>query len=267
MLKMKTIDAIIVAGGRGERLMPLTQYLPKSLIKIGEDGKTILDKQIYALRANPEINYIYIITGYRADDIDKKLKEYRDPKIKTIPDPHRLNNLLGVWCARAEMQKDFILTNGDNIFKASVIKKLLEAEEGITLLIGKKEKFLDDDMKVCLKDNYIVRVSKQIPSQDGFAESISTVKVEGDDARAVWHDSLMELIRETAYEEIKEIREIGYQKQFWTEIFNRVAEKGFPIKYIEIQPADWRELDRHPDPKALEKQIMDDWLSRGKINW
>ncbi len=180
---MRNLDAIIVAGGRGERLLPLTQYIPKSLIIITEDRKTILDKQVEAFRANPEINNIYIITGYRAKQIDEKLKEYGDCRIKTIPDPHRLNNLLGVWCARAEMQKDFILTNGDNLFKPAAIKKLVGAEDGITLLVSRKDRYKEDDMKVSLNNGYITRVSKLMSYEDAYAESVSTVKVQGDKAR------------------------------------------------------------------------------------
>ena len=53
--------AIIVAGGRGERLGHLTKDIPKSIIKIG--GRPVIQHQIDLLRKYG-ITDIYILIGY-----------------------------------------------------------------------------------------------------------------------------------------------------------------------------------------------------------
>ena len=46
----KAARAIIMAAGRGERMHPLTEQIPKPLIRVG--GKRMIDTVIEALPAN-----------------------------------------------------------------------------------------------------------------------------------------------------------------------------------------------------------------------
>ncbi len=60
------ISAILMAGGKGERLRPLTTTTPKPLLKI--DGKAIIDYNVEALAA-VGIDDITVTTRYLADQI------------------------------------------------------------------------------------------------------------------------------------------------------------------------------------------------------
>lgn len=60
------LSAILMAGGKGERLRPLTDNTPKPLLKIG--GKAIIDYNIEAL-ADCGITDITVSTGYLAEQI------------------------------------------------------------------------------------------------------------------------------------------------------------------------------------------------------
>lgn len=63
------IDALIMAGGRGERLKPLTDHVPKPLLKVGD--KPIIEHNIDRLN-NFGIDDIWISLRYLGD----QLKEY-----------------------------------------------------------------------------------------------------------------------------------------------------------------------------------------------
>ncbi len=56
----RPIDALIMAGGRGERLKPLTNSTPKPLLKVGD--KPIIEHNVYRLNT------------YAIDDIWKSLR-------------------------------------------------------------------------------------------------------------------------------------------------------------------------------------------------
>ena len=60
----KAERAIIMGAGMGTRLRPVTDNLPKPLVRV--NGVRIIDTVIGALRANG-IREIHIVTGYRAD--------------------------------------------------------------------------------------------------------------------------------------------------------------------------------------------------------
>ncbi len=55
------MQAIILAGGYGTRLYPLTLNIPKPLIEIG--GKPLLEYLVEKLRRLPQIDDIYIVTN------------------------------------------------------------------------------------------------------------------------------------------------------------------------------------------------------------
>lgn len=54
--------AIILAAGRGERMKPLTDTVPKPLILV--NGSRMIDTIIQSLRRNG-ITEIYVVTGYQ----------------------------------------------------------------------------------------------------------------------------------------------------------------------------------------------------------
>ncbi len=74
--KLKTslpIDAVLMAGGKGERLRPLTQNCPKPLLKIGD--KAIIDRNINALAENG-IRNISVTVNYLKEQL---IEHYAEP--------------------------------------------------------------------------------------------------------------------------------------------------------------------------------------------
>jgi len=65
------MDAMILAGGRGERLRPITDYLPKPLVPLA--NVPILEWQVGYLRRHG-VRRIVMCTGYRADQIENYVR-------------------------------------------------------------------------------------------------------------------------------------------------------------------------------------------------
>ena len=78
----KNLTVLILCGGKGLRLRPLTKELPKPLIKI--KNKTILENIIDYLKKN-DVNDFIIATGYKYQIINKFIKKkYKNSQIKTL---------------------------------------------------------------------------------------------------------------------------------------------------------------------------------------
>ena len=72
-MKNKISQAIILCGGKGERLRPITKKIPKPLAIIG--GETILGHQLKYLK-NQGITDFILATGYKSELIEEYVDNY-----------------------------------------------------------------------------------------------------------------------------------------------------------------------------------------------
>ena len=240
---------IILAAGKGERLMPLTRNTPKPLLDMG-NGNTLLEEQILSIQESGVIDEIALVIGYLAEQIEAKIKMYirSGLKIKTVFNPFYevSNNLMSLWMAKSEMDDDFIITNGDNLFAADVFGRLVEENgEGIFLSLNIKETYDGDDMKVILQNGCVVRVNKEIEDVQTDAESPGLALVHGQKYRNIFKEHLKEIIR---------IRE--YLNKYWLEVFNHMADKGVPVYPWEFDGSTkWQEVDFHIDAEKAKELL------------
>lgn len=66
------MNALILDGATGERMKPITNWMPKDLMRI--DGKSLLERHIEALQKNKEIEKIAITVHQHKDKVLKAIK-------------------------------------------------------------------------------------------------------------------------------------------------------------------------------------------------
>ncbi len=109
------MDALILAGGRGERLRPITDDIPKPMIKIC--GKPILEYQVNQLK-NIGIDNIILLVSYKSDIIYNYFKNGDDFGINIkYSYEHNLLGRGGAIKKGMELinDKPFVVMNGDII--------------------------------------------------------------------------------------------------------------------------------------------------------
>jgi glucose-1-phosphate thymidylyltransferase long form len=117
---MKSMQAVILAGGEGCRLRPLTYARPKAMIPLA--NRPIIDYVIDALVANG-IRDIMVVAGYRKEQMIRHLNE-RDLPIRVVVQEKQLGAMHALACAQSEIQGDFIVLPGDNYVDATSIAKI-----------------------------------------------------------------------------------------------------------------------------------------------
>lgn len=105
------IDAVLMAGGRGERLRPLTDTLPKPLLPVGD--KPIIDHNVDILEAHG-IENIYVTVNYLADLIKShfSLRE-GSSAVKCVEEPKRLGTMGSLSLVEGLSHDNVLLMNSD----------------------------------------------------------------------------------------------------------------------------------------------------------
>lgn len=98
--------AIVLAAGRGERMRPLTDEMPKPMVRV--DGRRIIDTLLAALVA-AGIPEIYVVRGYLGEKLDALKEEY--PTLHFIDNPHwhEANNISSLLAAGDLVENAFVV--------------------------------------------------------------------------------------------------------------------------------------------------------------
>lgn len=121
------MKAIILAAGKGKRLMPITSSRPKPMISLA--GKPILEYTILGLK-NAGINEILLIVGYKEDVIREHFGDGKDKfsiKIEYITQKEQLGTGHAVSFAKDFVKDEpFLLMYGDLMIDPMIFKEIIE---------------------------------------------------------------------------------------------------------------------------------------------
>lgn len=140
--------AIFMAAGFGSRLMPITLNTPKPLVRV--HGVRIIDRLIDACLA-AEINEIYIVRGYLAEQFDELLYKY--PMVKFLENPAygEANNIGSALVARHMLSNAYVFEADLLISNPTIIKKYHYTSDFLAI---KKER--SDDWCFRVKEGIII---------------------------------------------------------------------------------------------------------------
>ena len=137
------MKAIILAGGLGERLRPLTEKTPKPLLPI--QGKPIIQRCIENLRRHG-VKDIILSIGYKAEQIQSYFKDGKEFGVKisyNIEDqPLGTGGAVRAIIKKFHIRENFLLLWGDNLadFHVGALIDLHRRHEGsITMVLTPRE--------------------------------------------------------------------------------------------------------------------------------
>ena len=105
------IDAVLMAGGRGERLRPLTDTGPKPLLEVG--GKAIIDYNVDELLANG-VRHIYVTVNYLHEQIERHFADPRfEGRVSCVLEPRRLGTMGSLSLIPGLTEETVLVMNSD----------------------------------------------------------------------------------------------------------------------------------------------------------
>lgn len=107
------VDAVLMAGGKGERLRPLTEKTPKPLLKVGE--KCIIDHNIDRL-INYGVKHISVTVNYLKEQIEEHFAiPHGEVRVQTVREPKFLGTIGSIRFV-PEFFNDTVLVMNSDLF-------------------------------------------------------------------------------------------------------------------------------------------------------
>lgn len=107
------IDVVLMAGGKGERLRPLTEKTPKPLLKVGD--KAIIDHNIDRL-IRYGVKNITVTVNYLGEQLEEHFEEPRgEVKVQTVREPKFLGTIGSIRFVK-DFYNDTVLVMNSDLF-------------------------------------------------------------------------------------------------------------------------------------------------------
>jgi len=117
------MQAVVLAGGQGKRLQPLTQNIPKPLVTV--DGKPLLQYVLEVLV--PHVEEFIIVTGYKGEKIRERFgKTYKNIPITYVEQKERLGTGHALMLCKKNIRDSFILMYADEIVDKDAVTQLIQ---------------------------------------------------------------------------------------------------------------------------------------------
>ena len=119
-------QAVILCGGLGERLRPLTEDLPKPLAPVG--GRPFLEYLICQLREQ-QVERVVLLTGYYGEKIRDHFGDGagHGVQIDYSPGPAEWDTGRRIWEARMMLDCRFLLLYSDNYVPVNIAEITISA--------------------------------------------------------------------------------------------------------------------------------------------
>jgi phosphoenolpyruvate phosphomutase len=186
------MKAIILASGIGKRLQPLTNDIPKPMIKLNK--KTIIERQIDSFLKN-KIKDIVITTGPYEEKFQYFLmQKYNNLKIKFVYNPQydTTNYIYSLWLTKDHIDDDIILIHGDLVFEEKLLEKIVECKDNVVLVNKQIDKH-NKDFKAVIENEKVTKIGVNYLSKNAYS-SIPFYKFSKKDF-IIWIDAIEDEVK------------------------------------------------------------------------
>ena len=181
------MKAIIIGAGRGIRLMPETESIPKCMMD-GIGGKCLLDWILDSL-AHAGIDDVVFVGGYQMEKVVRAYPHLRFYHNTEWADNNVLESLM---YAAPEMDTAFVASYSDIVYRRSVVQRLMDSDAEVALVvdrdwhrhcIGRTPHAESQAEKVVVEDGRVVEIGKHVPADRACGEFIGLAKFSREAAR------------------------------------------------------------------------------------
>ncbi|HEY6462084.1 MAG TPA: phosphocholine cytidylyltransferase family protein [Polyangiaceae bacterium] len=245
---------IVIGAGRGSRLGPNTDDIPKALVPVM--GRPMLEWILDALAeggfARKDVVYI---CGYKQEVVRARYPEFTFVENR---DWERNNILASLLCARDHLAGGFVSTYADIVYRGSAVKKAVASPHGKVLVCDTdwRRRYVDrsqhpetDAEKMRAEGERIVELSRRIESEKASGEFIGVTKFTPDGAREMV-DAFDAAKPKWAGKTWREGR--TFEKAYLIDLFQEMLEGGSAFHRVDTHGG-YMEIDTQQDLASAEQ--------------
>ncbi len=233
---------ILIGAGRGKRLGPSTDAIPKTLVPVM--GRPMLDWILEALaEAGFSKKDVVFVCGYKAEVLRARHPEFTYVENRSWES----NNILAsLFCAREHMSGGFISSYTDILYRGSVVREIVSQRNDRVLAcdVDWRRRYVDrsqhpetDGEKMRTENGRVQEVSRTIPSDAAHGEFIGVAKFSAAGARELG----------AAYDAAK-----LPDRAYLIELFQRMIASGADFRHVDTHGG-YMEIDTEEDLACAER--------------
>lgn len=240
------MQVIVIAAGRGRRLMPTTADAPKCFAEVA--GRRLIDWTVDAFHSNG-LDRVCFIGGYRIEKVEQAYPHFT---FRHNPDWENNNILASLFYATDCMDEGFICCYSDILFTADVAGRLANAAGEMVLGVDtawleryehRSEHPPDDAEKVTVLNGHVTRVDRKISEADAYGEYIGVAKFSADGAAKLreYYRQRREEFDGRPWRDAK-----SFEKAYKILLFQDMIEQGERFAHVDT-PGGYIEVDTQQD--------------------
>lgn len=225
------MNYILLAAGKGTRLHPLTNNIPKCLYNLNEN-LTVIQAMINGINKYDKNATIYIVTGFQHKLVEESI--YYSGLVDNIQFIHNpfyncTNSIASLWFARDYLQGDVTIINADIVVDDDLMKDIIISKTDSPLILLDSSIKTDGDYNVQVNENEVVVMSKDLKNYYGEYAGITKL------------DYISNI---SLYNEIERIIEDGHYDQWYENaLVQLIFNHNFKLYFTDISRYNWTEVD------------------------
>ena len=252
------MKAVIIAAGRGSRLVPHTDHYPKCFIPFA--GRRLIDWQLDALR-DAGVDEVIAVRGYKGDNFDGLgLQCFDNPRWAVT------NMVYSLMCARERLLdgSDWIIAYGDILYEPRIPRLLIQAPGNAGVVVDRQwlklwsaradDPLADAESLKIGADGDLIDIGQKAGTlKEIEAQYIGLLRFNADAMRA------LVLFYETARVDADWLMGRPLEKCYMTDLVRGFIQSGHPVTAV-VTDGGWLELDTNSD-----LDLYNGMLSEGTI--
>jgi CDP-L-myo-inositol myo-inositolphosphotransferase len=233
-----SLPAVILAGGKGERIASYSKGVPKPLLRV--EGLSLIEHVILRM-VSVGIKDFIVVVGYKGNVVKSFLESLKlDVSLKIVEnkDYHRGNGSTLYKALEALPQGSFVLSMSDHVFNSKIVEMLIQSKEPRAIAVdgNLSGSWVEESTKVLADEKmFVLDIGKKIEKWNYVDTGLFV---------------LDEKIFEAVEEALKESEEVTLSY-----CVKKMIAKGNNLKAIDVTGYTWVDVDTPNDVKRLVKVI------------